>query len=74
MLDTDWTLSVEKISVVMWPLGGREAMFLTDNIIDRQDFTRNLFDRSYFFEIFSLDYSFFLLMIHLQSCSVIISV
>ena len=49
-------------------------MFLTDEIIDRQDFTRNLFNRSYFFAIFALDYSFILLMIHLQSCSVAIYV
>ena len=68
------TLSVEKIPVVMWPLGGREAMFLNNKIIDRQDFTRNFFNRSYFFAIFALDYSFILLMIHLQSCNVIISV
>ena len=49
-------------------------MFLNDKIIDRQDFTRNFFNRSYFFAIFALDYSFILLMIHLQSCTVIISV
>ena len=49
-------------------------MFLTDKIIDRQDFTRNLFNRSYFFAIFALDNSFILSVIHLQSCSVAISV
>ena len=49
-------------------------MFLTDEIIDRQDFTRNLFNRSYFFAIFALDYSFILsITIHLQSCSVAMS-
>ena len=39
-----------------------EFPFPTDKIIDRQDFTRNLFNRSYFS---ALDYSFILLMIHL---------
>ena len=48
-------------------------MFLTDEIIDRQDFNRNLFNRSYFFTIFAPDYSFILSMIHLKSCSVAIS-
>ena len=46
-------------------------MFLTDKIIDRKDFTRNLFNRS-FFAIFALDYFLILLMIHLQSCSLAI--
>ena len=45
-------------------------MFLTNKIINRQDLTRNIVNRSYFFAIFALDYSFILLMIHLQSCSV----
>ena len=49
------TLSVENIPVVMWPLGDREAMFLTEKLIDRQDFNRNLFKHSSFFAIFALD-------------------
>ena len=48
-------------------------MFLPGKIIDRQDFTRTLFNRS-FFAIFAHDYFFILLMIHVQSCSVAIYV
>ena len=45
---------VEKIPVVMRPLGSREAIFLslTGKLIDRQDFIRNLFNRSYFLQVF----------------------
>ena len=52
-------------------------MFLTDKIIDRQDFARNLFNRSYSFAIFALDYSIYSVndtFTLLQSCSVAISV
>ena len=48
------TLSVENIPVVMWPLGDREAMFLTEKLIDRQDFNRNLFKHSSFLQFLLL--------------------
>ena len=52
------TLSEEKIPVVMCPLGARVAMFLTSKLIDRQDFIRNLLNRSYSLAILAPDYSF----------------
>ena len=54
-------LSVEKIPVVMWPLGAPEAIFLTGKLIDRQVFTRNLLNPSYFFQFLLL---IFLYMLH----------
>ena len=44
----------------MLPLGAPEAIFLTGKLVDRQDFTRNLLNRSYFFSIFALDIPLFL--------------
>ena len=52
-------------------------MFLTGQLIDGQDFIRNLFNCSYFefFAVFALDYSFILSsMVHFESCSVARSV
>ena len=48
------TLSMEKIPVVMRPLEAREAMFLTGKLIDRQDFSRNLLNRSSFLQFLLL--------------------
>ena len=54
-----YTLSVEKIPVVMLPLGAPEAIFLTGKLIDRHDFNRNLLNRSNFCSIFALDIPLF---------------
>ena len=41
----------------MCPLRATEAIFLTGRLIDRQDYSRNLLNRSYFFD-FALDFFF----------------